>query len=79
VSGRDDERRDVFGHLQGAAKELLAAARDAVDAADEFVSDPGRLYSLLFGRRRCPPDDAGREGAPRVERIDVDRPPTDHV
>jgi hypothetical protein len=76
-AGRE-ERRDVFGHLQGAAKELLAAARDAIDAADELVSDPGRLYSLLFGHRPCPPDGGGG-GAARVERIDVERPPTDQV
>ena len=66
----EDRGRDVLGHLQAAAHELIAAAREALDAADEVVSDRIRLMTLLVGRS-VPPE---QSAPPPVERIEVETP-----
>jgi hypothetical protein len=38
--------RDGFEHLQAAARELIAAARAALDVAEEVVNDPESLATL---------------------------------
>ena len=63
-------RRDVLGHLQTAAHELIEAARAALDAADEVVSDRIRLMTMLMGRAP-----GGRDAeAPKVEKIEIEKP-----
>jgi hypothetical protein len=59
------EDRDVLGHLEKSARELIAAARDALDVADEVLSERLRLLGG-FLESRTKPD------PPTVERIDVD-------
>ncbi|MGI8663726.1 MAG: hypothetical protein ACR2LQ_11010 [Acidimicrobiales bacterium] len=50
MTERDDDRtdhaRDGIAHLQKAAKELIAAGRALLDAADELVDDPATLGQL---------------------------------
>lgn len=61
-------RRDVLGHLQTAAHELIEAARAALDAADEVVSDRIRLMTMLIGRA------PGRDTEPpKVEKIEIEK------
>lgn len=44
----DDERaHDGVDHLQAAAKEMLAAARAALDVLEELVDDPATVPALL--------------------------------
>ncbi|HET6949645.1 MAG TPA: hypothetical protein VFI47_04670 [Acidimicrobiales bacterium] len=44
---RAEERaREGVEHLQAAARELIAAARAALDVAEEVVADPDALSSL---------------------------------
>jgi hypothetical protein len=66
----EDRARDVFEHLQAAALEMIAAARAALDVAEELVKDPPSAPGALGGMA-----EAGRRGArpgsPRVQRIDV--------
>lgn len=72
---------DALGHLQSAALSMVAAARAAVDAAEQLVRDPKPILDLLGESLRAgrePPsapssDPAG--GASPVERITVRRPP----
>lgn len=67
-------------HLQAAARELIAAARSALDAAEELVEDPrmadtvtGLLRSVVPPRRPVPADETGTAegGGSPVQRIDV--------
>ncbi len=66
----EDRARDVFEHLQAAALEMIAAARAALDVAEELVKDPpsatGALGGMAEAGRRGPPPDSNR-----VQRIDV--------
>jgi hypothetical protein len=66
----EERSRDVFEHLQAAALEMIAAARAALDVAEELVKDPPSAAGALGGMA-----EAGRRGArpdsPRVQRIDV--------
>jgi hypothetical protein len=66
----EDRAHDVFEHLQAAALEMIAAARAALDVAEELVKDPPSAAGALGGMA-----EAGRRGArpdsPRVQRIDV--------
>lgn len=62
-----DDNRDVLGHLEKSARELIAAARDALDIADEVVSERLKLFASFLGSRAKPPSDP-----PKVEKIDVD-------
>jgi hypothetical protein len=66
----EDRARDAFDHLQAAALEMIAAARAALDVAEELVKDPpsagGALGGLVEAGRRDP-----RSDSPRVQRIDV--------
>lgn len=69
----EQDKRDVVGHLQAAAKELIAAARDALDMADEVVSDRIRFATLLARRRggNCAPGGVADTAEPKVEKIEV--------
>jgi hypothetical protein len=67
-------------HLQAAARELIAAARSALDAAEELVEDPrmadtvtGLLRSVVPPRRPVPgtETDTAEGGGSPVQRIDV--------
>jgi hypothetical protein len=66
----DDRAREVFEHLQAAALEMIAAARAALDVAEELVKDPPSAAGAFGGM-----SDAARRGprpdAHRVQRIDV--------
>ena len=66
----EDRARDVVEHLQTAALELIAAARAALDVAEELVKDPqtaaGALGGMPEATRRGP-----RPDSRRVQRIDV--------
>lgn len=66
----EDRARDVFEHLQAAALEMIAAARAALDVAEELVKDPPSASGALSGMA-----EAGRQGprpdSHRVQRIDV--------
>jgi hypothetical protein len=66
----EDRARDVFEHLQAAALEMIAAARAALDVAEELVKDPPSTGGALAGMA-----EAGRRGprpdSQRVQRIDV--------
>lgn len=64
------EPNPVVTHLQAAFKELLAAARAALEAVDDLVDDPTRLRRLFFGDRPPPQSPA----SPKVEKIDVEGP-----
>lgn len=72
-------------HLQRAALELIAAARNALDVAEDLTRDPAPLQALVEGvlhtfvgsaggaggePRATSPDEAAPE--PRVKRIKVD-------
>jgi hypothetical protein len=45
-AGAQARAREGFEHLQTAARELIAAARAALDVAEEVVNDPESLASL---------------------------------
>lgn len=66
----EEEQRDVLGHLEKSAREFIAAARDALDVADEVLSERLHLLSGFLGSRPKTPADP-----PKVERIDVDGQP----
>jgi len=66
----EDRARDVVEHLQAAALEMIAAARAALDVAEDLVKDAPSAGAALGGlseaaRRGARPD------AQRVQRIDV--------
>jgi hypothetical protein len=44
-----DRARDGLEHLQAAAKELIAATRALLDAAEELVDDPSAVAQLAGG------------------------------
>jgi hypothetical protein len=81
---RTDRARDGIQHLQGAARELIKAARALLDVAEDVVDDPAAIDTLIGalgalgdaarGRITTPPEDdgdaGGDPGAP-VERITV--------
>ena len=73
---------EVVRHLQAAAKELIAAARSALDLAEEVVDDPSSLLEAVailadLGRSVIstthPADETGGEPRPepRVQHIRV--------
>jgi hypothetical protein len=66
----EDRARDVVEHLQAAALEMIAAARAALDVAEELVKDPqsaaGALGGMPEAARR-----GSRHDSHRVQRIDV--------
>ena len=45
--GTGDRARDAVEHLQRAAREMIAAARAALDVADDLVDDPEAMASAL--------------------------------
>ena len=48
----DDSVREAVGHLQGAALELVAAARAVLDLAEEMIRDPAELLSVATAAAR---------------------------
>jgi|SoiMethySBSTD1v2_1073268.scaffolds.fasta_scaffold1070264_2 hypothetical protein len=46
ANDRADRARQGMEHLQAAAKELIAAARAALDVAEDVVDDPDALAAL---------------------------------
>jgi hypothetical protein len=71
----EDRTGEAVAHLQGAARELIAALRAFLDVAEEVVDDPQAGEALLdtlgdVARRvvpRSPPEDDGG-----IEHIAVD-------
>jgi hypothetical protein len=45
--GAEGRARESVEHLQAAARELIAAARAALDVAEDVVNDPERAASLV--------------------------------
>ena len=64
-SGGSTAPDEVVRHLQAAAKELIAAARAALDVADELVEDPGSLVEAVAILA-----DLGRSVIPGTQRAD---------
>ena len=62
---RPEPGRDVVGHLEKSAREFIAAAREALDYADEVLAERMKLLGAWFEPR--PRADA----APKVEKIPV--------
>jgi hypothetical protein len=68
----EQRAHDVVSHLQGAALEVIAAARAFLDVAEELVKDPGEAAAMatalanLAGRPTGPED-----SPPGVERIRI--------
>jgi hypothetical protein len=83
AEGLSDHAMEGLAHLQKAAKELIAAGRALLDAADELVDDPVGLSQLgealgtiakVAGSALGSAAAAGRsrgEDEPRVQRIRV--------
>ena len=82
AEGLSDHAREGMAHLQKAAKELIAAGRALLDAADELVDDPVSMNQLgealgtiakLAGSALGNAGGAGTSGddEPRVQRIRV--------
>jgi hypothetical protein len=46
VTDKHDRAREAVEHLQAAARELIAAARAALDVAEDVVDDPDAMVSL---------------------------------
>ena len=59
-TGTQARAREGLEHLQAAARELIEAARAALDVAEEVVNDPESLASLAGHAGH-----GGRRGAPR--------------
>lgn len=45
----EEKAHEAIEHLQAAALELIAAARAALDVAEDLVHDPGPLVGLVAG------------------------------
>jgi hypothetical protein len=83
VSERSEQAaEEVVRHLQGAARELIAAARAALDVAEETVEEPSSLLELVavladLGRSvistpsRADESGDGSPPEPRVQHIRV--------
>lgn len=74
---RDGRVSDGVAHLQAAAREMIAAARAFLDAAEEVVEDPEAGEALLDSlgevARRVRPGSSPPDGEERgVEHIPVD-------
>ena len=82
ADGLSEHAREGMVHLQKAAKELIAAGRALLDAADELVDDPvsmnqlgdalgtiTKLAASALGGAAGPP--ASGDDEPRVQRIRV--------
>lgn len=69
----EDRAKEAFDHLQQAALEMIAAARAALDVAEELVKDPTPLAAFAAGMAQA----ASQAGAsvptsePRVQHIRV--------
>ena len=76
--GRDrgDRTSEAVGHLQAAAREMIAAARAFLDVAEEVIDDPkageALLESLGDVARRVVPHDRPESDSGGVEHIPVD-------
>jgi hypothetical protein len=79
----DDPRLgEVVEHLQGAAHELIAAARVLLDITDDLVDDPAALVAALGSLADVARSvasagvgTAGADGQPGDDRVRGDRPP----
>ena len=81
MSGPEQRAAEGLVHLQGAALQLIAAARAFLDVAEDIVQDPGAaahvvqtlsgLAGALLAERKpsSPPREPGGEPLPRVTRI----------
>ena len=67
----EQDQRDVLGHLEKSAREFLAAARDALDMADEVVSEQVKAFGSWFSAAARPTADKPAD-KPKVEKIDVE-------
>lgn len=81
----EERAADAVEHLQAAARELIAAARAALDVAEDLIEHPDSVLALLgdlaapfAGRGRsaarddaAPERDDGAPEAPRVQHIRV--------
>ena len=75
----DEPARDGLEHLQNAAKEVIAAMRSFLDAAEGLVNDPtvvrdavatlGSIAGIVGRAARGP---GGEDETSRIERIEVD-------
>ena len=69
----EERAKEAFDHLQQAALEMIAAARAALDVAEELVKDPTPLAAFAAGMAQA----ATQAGAnvepaePRVQHIRV--------
>lgn len=61
----------ILDHLQAAARELIGAARAALDAVEGAVDDPRRLVAQWRNARSVPGE------RPRVEKVEVTEEPPD--
>jgi hypothetical protein len=59
---------DALAHLQNAVLEMIAAARSALDVAEELIKDPSPLLSVV---QNVAPSKPATETAARVEHIPV--------
>ena len=59
---------DALEHLQSAVLEIIAAAKSALDAAEQLVRDPSPLLSVVQKPNPSSPEDP----PPRVEHIPVE-------
>jgi hypothetical protein len=71
-----DRAREGLEHLQTAARELIAAARAALDVAEGLIDDPevvSTMVGRLAERTRHPhsPQSAPDDDEPTIERITI--------
>lgn len=60
----EDRARDALEHLQTAALEMIAAARAALDVAEELVRDPAAAAAVVFAAaQHTPPSERHSEGS----------------
>lgn len=66
----EERARDAVEHLQAAALEMIAAARAALDVAEELVRDPAAAAAVvLAAAQHASPGD--RDARPPFTRVNV--------
>jgi hypothetical protein len=68
----EERAREAFDHLQQAALEMIAAARAALDVAEDLVRDPTPLAAFAAGMAQAA-SQAGADVTP------PERPPVQHI